>query len=343
MPQISIIIPVYKVEQYLRRCLDSVLLQTFTDYECILIDDASPDNCPAICDEYTEKDMRFKVMHKQNNEGLPKARKSGMDIAISDFVMHVDSDDWIEPNTIELLYKKQRETNADIVIGNYRELFPTHIKKISYVPIKNHENTIEWFILCEQKYIWGKLYRKSLFNSYIVPKTTILEDATVNIQLFSKLTNDRIQFIDEVIYNYDRRISNSLLSQMTNKSYNSFYEHPVICSLLWINDFLRETMTEYDDKTNSAFKYLFLMNGVIPYLKKNHKISKDEIHFLYENYYKNCLHLKLFKSFKRVIMPLYRFSIITGKMYIFIYNSFFKIRGFSKYLYNKLQVKHENQ
>jgi glycosyltransferase involved in cell wall biosynthesis len=106
MSAISIIIPVYNVELYLRRCLDSILAQTFGDFECILVDDGSPDNCPAICDEYVKKDNQFRVIHKKQNEGLPKARKSGLNIAVSEFVIHLDSDDWLEPNALELLYNK---------------------------------------------------------------------------------------------------------------------------------------------------------------------------------------------------------------------------------------------
>jgi glycosyltransferase involved in cell wall biosynthesis len=346
MPQISIIIPIYKVEQYLRRCLDSVLLQTFFDFECILVDDASPDSCPAICDEYEKKDSRFKVIHKQNNEGLPKARKSGLDIAVADFVMHIDSDDWIEQNAIELLYKKQKETNADIVIGDYQEIYTNYTKKISYIPINYNNNITEWFILCEQKYLWGKLYRRILFINYIVPKTNIMEDVIVNIQIFLKLTNDRIQFIDQVIYNYNKCVENSLLSQMENKKYNSYMDNPKIQSIFWVKDYLKKTASEYNNETDSAFKYFFFICGVIPYLRKNNKITKEEIQFLYTNYYKNCIHLKLIKPYKRIIMPIFKFSLIIGRIYIFIYNIFFHLRSLLIILKVNIirqQVKHENK
>jgi glycosyltransferase involved in cell wall biosynthesis len=331
MPQISVIIPVYKVEKHLRRCLDSVLLQTFANYECILVDDASPDSCPAICDEYAKKDLRFKVIHKQKNEGLPRARKSGLDIAVADFVMNVDSDDWIEQNALELLYKKQRETNADIIIGNYQEIYNSFKKKLSYRPIKTNENIIEYFFLCEQKYLWGKLYRKSLFNNYIVPETNIYEDAIVNIQLFTKLANDKIQFIDEVIYNYNKSNMGSLLAQIPNKNYNSYTEQPLIHSLMWIGDYLRETIHENNGKINSAFKYYFLVKGIIPYITRKNKINKDEIIFIYTNYYKYCFHIKLLKPYKRIIVPLYRFSMLSGNMYMFVYNVFFNLRAFLDY------------
>ncbi len=101
MPLFSIIIPVYNVEKYLNKCVDSVLNQTFTDFEVILVDDGSPDNCPAICDSYAEKDKRVRVIHKQNG-GLICARKSGLEAARGDYIGFVDSDDWIEENMYEL-------------------------------------------------------------------------------------------------------------------------------------------------------------------------------------------------------------------------------------------------
>ena len=108
-PKISIIVPVYKVEQYLRRCLDSIVAQTFTDWECILIDDGSPDNSGRICDEYAEKDKRFRVFH-QENVGVSAARNKGLDEARGEWIGFVDSDDWIEKEMYEYLYNDAIET-----------------------------------------------------------------------------------------------------------------------------------------------------------------------------------------------------------------------------------------
>lgn len=109
MPQVSIIVPVYKVEQYIRRCVDSILNQTFTDFELILVDDGSPDNCPAICDEYAEKDDRIKVVHKENG-GLSSARNAGMAVANGKYYLFCDSDDYVSPYWCETLYKQIEET-----------------------------------------------------------------------------------------------------------------------------------------------------------------------------------------------------------------------------------------
>ncbi len=115
----SVIVPVYKVESYLPDCIESVLKQRFTDFELILVDDGSPDGCPAICDAYKEKDDRIKVLHKQNS-GLAGARKAGMRLAEGDYVFNLDSDDLIESDTLESAYRMICDTGCEIVSFAYR-------------------------------------------------------------------------------------------------------------------------------------------------------------------------------------------------------------------------------
>lgn len=115
MPEVSIIVPVYKVEPYLNKCVDSILAQTFTDFECILVDDGSPDSCGKICDEYVQKDSRVKVIH-QENQGLSAARNSGLDMASGAWIVFVDSDDWIEPDAVEVLYRAALQNDADMAV-----------------------------------------------------------------------------------------------------------------------------------------------------------------------------------------------------------------------------------
>lgn len=109
MPQVSVIVPIYKVEPYLCRCVDSILAQTFTDFELILVDDGSPDGCPAICDEYAQKDSRVRVIHKQNG-GLSSARNAGMAIAEGKYFLFCDSDDYVSPQWCEQLFKQIEKT-----------------------------------------------------------------------------------------------------------------------------------------------------------------------------------------------------------------------------------------
>lgn len=117
-PKISVIVPVYKAEAYLHRCVDSIIAQTFTDWELLLVDDGSPDRSGDICDEYASKDARIRVFHKENG-GVSSARQKGLDEAIGEYTIHADPDDWVEPMMLEELYKKAKEDDADMVICDF--------------------------------------------------------------------------------------------------------------------------------------------------------------------------------------------------------------------------------
>lgn len=119
MPELSIIVPVYKVEAYLPRCIESILAQTFRDFELILIDDGSPDRCGAICDEYAAQDERITVIH-QENQGVSAARNAGLDIATGTYLGFVDSDDWIEPEMYETMISTAKEKQVDVVVCGIR-------------------------------------------------------------------------------------------------------------------------------------------------------------------------------------------------------------------------------
>ena len=153
MPAISIICPVYSAEKYIHRCLDSILAQTFTDFELLMIDDGSPDNSGKICDEYAEKDSRIRVFHKENG-GVASARQIGLDNAIGDYTIHIDPDDWVDPNMLEELYAKAKEADADIVICDYwvnykkyeryrsreNSYFSFHYGSFPFAALRGHQN-----------------------------------------------------------------------------------------------------------------------------------------------------------------------------------------------------------
>ena len=120
-PLLSIIVPVYKVENYLPKCIDSILAQTFTDFELILVEDGSPDNCPALCDAAAEKDARVRVIH-QKNGGLSAARNAGLDAARGAWIGFVDSDDYIAPEMYEVLHQAVQSTGADLALCDYAEV-----------------------------------------------------------------------------------------------------------------------------------------------------------------------------------------------------------------------------
>jgi glycosyltransferase involved in cell wall biosynthesis len=324
MTLISVIVPVYKVEPYIRRCIDSVLAQTFTDFECILVDDGSPDNCPAICDEYAEWDKRFRVIHKEKNEGLPKARKSGLDAAISGFVFHLDSDDWIEPTALELLYRKQQETGADIVMGGFREIWPHGVRKFKCHKKDNETNALVYFLLNEDKYMFGKLYRKSLFNHYLIPDTSIMEDVMVNIQIFSTISQNELQTMDCIIYNYDNRTNGISKRIMGQYNYDSYIDNYQVKSLFWIENYLEDI--NCGQLEFSAFSFFFLTIGIIPYLRFNKKIDPNEIHSIYKKYYKKCVHKDKIKKIDKIMIVLFNISTCCGKTYVFLLNNLGKVK-----------------
>lgn len=142
-PFFSIILPIYRVEKYLNRCINSILNQKFTDYEIILVDDGSPDNCPQICDEWVTKDSRIKVIHKQN-AGLGYARNSGLKIANGKYIWFVDSDDSIEKNSLADIYDNLRKNNfPDIIFFGYKRI--NNKNRVSFIdkPKKNYYRTNE--------------------------------------------------------------------------------------------------------------------------------------------------------------------------------------------------------
>lgn len=138
MLKISVIVPVYNSEKYLARCVDSILNQTYTDIELILVEDGSPDNCPTICDNYAAADNRVRVIHKQNG-GVSTARNAGLDVATGDYIAFVDSDDYIEPDMYEKMMNKVKEYNCDIVLcdclkeyEDYSEIYSHNVRQGYY-------------------------------------------------------------------------------------------------------------------------------------------------------------------------------------------------------------------
>lgn len=163
MPRVSIIVPVYKAEAYLHRCVDSVLAQTFTDFELLLIDDGSPDRSGEICDEYAQKDSRIRVIHKTNG-GVSSARQRGQDVACGKYTIHVDPDDWVEPTMLEELYQKAKDDNADMVICDYYTNEGSQQNYIKQEPTKLDDNVV-LYELFQQLHgsCWNKLVKRACY------------------------------------------------------------------------------------------------------------------------------------------------------------------------------------
>lgn len=204
---ISIIIPVYKVEKYLSRCLDSIVNQTYRNLEIILIDDGSPDKCPSICDEYAYRDERIKVVHKRN-EGLAEVRNVGLAVATGDYVTFVDSDDFVSPNYVELLYNGVVACGADVSVVSCRRFsesdsFDVVCENSNFYEI-SLKNAIQTYASLNPDITfitaWGKLYKKSLFAGLSYPKGKLYEDSFTTYKLLHR--SSKIVFSNAVCYYY---------------------------------------------------------------------------------------------------------------------------------------------
>lgn len=187
-PILSIIVPVYNVEKYLARCLDSILAQTFTDFELIAVDDGSPDNCGNILDKYALKDERVKVIHKENG-GLSSARNAGIDVAIGEYICFVDSDDYVSNVFVDRLYTLIKENDADISqccfkqTSNDTEVSSNGLEIDTYTNVEMIKN------LYNQSYVtsvvaWNKMYKKKIFADVRFPHGKIHEDEGTTYKLF---------------------------------------------------------------------------------------------------------------------------------------------------------------
>lgn len=220
IPKISIIVPVYKAELYISRCLDSIRYQTFTDWECILVDDGSPDKSGALCDEYALNDSRFRAFHKIN-EGVSSTRQFGLDLAKGDFIIHVDPDDWIEPQMLELLYNRAVNQNADLVICDIIKDFKNKSEIISQKPTTLDHNTVLKELFTK---IFGsccnKLVRKICFEKYNIsfPQGwSLCEDQYVNASLC--LHPIKIAYVPFALYHYVLGENEYSISQVVRQSY----------------------------------------------------------------------------------------------------------------------------
>ncbi len=208
MPQISVIVPVYKVEPYLHRCVDSILAQTYSDFELILVDDGSPDRCGVICDEYAEKDERVHVIH-QANGGLSAARNAGIDWAFahsdSQWLSFIDSDDWVHPQYLELLYKAAQNGNVRICqcltleTGETIQTYNTYDAEecISVIPVE------EQYTNYYSAFAWGKLYRRECFLEIRYPVGQLYEDVAIWYKLL--FAEKVIALVKAQLYYYFQR------------------------------------------------------------------------------------------------------------------------------------------
>ena len=214
---VSVIVPIYKIPEYLSCCIDSILAQTYPDFELILVDDGSPDDCGRICDDYAKRDNRIKVVHKVNG-GLTSARNAGLEVAKGEWIMHVDGDDWIEPDMIESLIEAAQITGADMVIGDFVKYGPSAGYNKLPTWSSDKKKSMTNYIAYVMTTIWGSIAKRSLYADHSLKSPdgiSYCEDFHLIVRLChfaNKIVN-----VHRPFYHYRYRPT-SIMSNMNGKT-----------------------------------------------------------------------------------------------------------------------------
>ena len=225
-PLISVIIPIYKVEALLERCVDSVLAQTYRNLEIILVDDGSPDRCGQICDAYAQKDPRISVIHKENG-GLSSARNAGLDIAQGEYIAFLDSDDWIEPEAYESMLALAEKKGVKLICAGRYDVYGEE-KILGLCPEREETVSGETFAgmifrwdHCDSA-AWDKLYHRSLWANVRYPLGKICEDVPVTYRL--ALAAGEVALCPKPFVNYYHRPGSITTASVSDKNFH-FAQH----------------------------------------------------------------------------------------------------------------------
>lgn len=222
--RISIIVPVYSVEQYLDRCVQSIVDQTYTNLEIILVDDGSPDRCPQICDDWSRRDSRIKVIH-QKNTGLSAARNAGIRAAQGAYLCFVDSDDWIAPELCEKGIKAFSAYGVDIVVFDCERITEAGRSLGGTELLKDGILSAETALIALMQgrinnYAWNKIYKRTVFHDIWFPEGRVFEDIAVAYKLF--LNANQVYCLNEQLYFYYLR-DGSITSEMSSKNLGDLF------------------------------------------------------------------------------------------------------------------------
>ena len=310
---ISVIVPVYKVENYLHKCVDSIINQTYKNLEIILVDDESPDNCPKICDDYAKRDSRIKVIHKKNG-GLSSARNAGLDIAKGKYIEFVDSDDYIDIEMISVLYNLLIQNQADMSICSLQYVGENE-KKLTNPKVNLKDCVLDNKKLLQKLYEDGsvyyvvacnKLYNSSLFEGIRYPIGKIHEDEAIIHDIFLRCKKVAVTSLRYYMY-YQR--GNSIMHE---KNVNSLIKytfwadrllklHKMInrenlvygMNLFW-TDFFEDYYTCEDNKYKRSMKTSLFR--ILPLIIKYHTSSTKEVISLFIFLISSKLYYILFKK-----------------------------------------------
>ena len=225
-PKVSVIVPVYKVEVYLAHCLDSLCQQSLSDIELLVIDDASPDGCGAMCDDYATKDARITVFHQPENRGLSAARNLGIRHAKGQYLMFVDGDDWVREDFCQAAYECAEQHQADLVMFNYARVVHSEVSRheepkvfTSFTEgLHTKEESLDMMLEDGGNAAWNKIYRKDLFDGITYPEGFLYEDTGATYKLVYKASC--FYFLDQTLYFQYIRPNSITQSKITPKMLN---------------------------------------------------------------------------------------------------------------------------
>lgn len=279
-PEVSIIVPVYSVEKYLPKCIESIMHQTFTSFELILVDDGSPDNCGEICDAYAKKDSRIEVIHKKNG-GLSSARNAGMKVAQGKYILFCDSDDYVSPHWVEGMYHSAEMYPGACVVCDLKKVSEGYDASSEDISIKA-ESVVSYFELYKMGlsgYSVNKIYNANVLRRnhiFFDEQCRFAEDVEFCVKYIQCC--DKIILIDDILYFYLQRESSIL-----GKYYPNWFElhlHTFYCRLPLMNE---QEIQEYCDlwiySYHEMFKNVFDARNSWPFLEKmryNQKMAQTK-------------------------------------------------------------------
>lgn len=304
----SVIVPIYKVEKYLKKCVDSILDQTYKNYELILVDDGSPDSCPQICDYYSQKDQRVKVIH-QKNRGLVNARNTGVHEAKGKYICYVDGDDWISSNLLEIVFEKGiKKNHSDIIIYNgvkkfdkYEEELPKGLPEGYYNKHELEEKVYPYMMYDNRKSFcqglifpvaWNKVFKTEILKKHYCSDERIRmgED---NAFVFECLIEaNSVYFCDDNLYFYNQLNSSSITS---NYDANRFKNNQIL------TDYIEEKIggkNNIIDNQINAFKAYWLIMAIFHEIKSGRKNLE-----IYKHIKKEIKETKALKKIKVSNLP----------------------------------------
>ncbi len=304
---ISVIVPVYNVEKYLKKCIDSILENTYKKIELILVDDGSTDKSGVICDEYKRKTDKIKVIHKDNG-GLSSARNAGLQISRGEFVIFIDSDDYVSNRALELLIGTMEKYGADLVQGNYCKVSENnkviYVNKLSFELLNNLKDIRDAYFIDEKISVMacGKLYRRKQIYDKPMVEGKINEDVMFLSDILASL--NKVVILPDIMYFYRQRKESIMHAEFTPRKFDSFFAYEYA-----MKNYKRE-MPEYI----IYIKRLICLNCFYMYdlAKRSHVDQKYIVYILrYFNKYKK----EVFKSYKKypgnkkILVRLYMFNL----------------------------------